>query len=557
MFFTEASFSLLAAMILLFVILLITAIVYQKKSRRYYEFINLFVNSDICLEPQENLRRSFQHLGKIIGADKGILLAEDKGEYVPVALFGFSASALKTISAEDLHLEKSGEHSYSYEKLSRILGWEARSIFPINAGNGLNAIAIFSAKIDYSKDVLRIKSINAIKQRVAFALDHVALKLSCRTLRKKFTAQFNEIVNLKREIRRRVYDINSLFKESSSLYTILNEEKLFNSFLLMIVGQLGLHRAAILHKERDSNEYNLKHHRGLSRNSIRLIRIRDDSTLIAYLNSLEGPMILDKASEMIGEYSELKRLKETGFKIIYRLTFRGSTFGYLLTGGKVNGNPYLSSDLKLMTILVNMLTSALENTANYNIIEELSFTDSLTGLYNYRYFYKRLNEEIFRAKRYFRSLALVIFDIDNFKLFNDTYGHQAGDAVLRQLGAFVQKLVRSIDVVCRYGGEEFCVIMQETGANDAVIFVERLREKIESFKFSFDFAEEAPRITVSIGVAIYPLDAQNADKLIYSADMALLQAKGDGKNRYRLYSELHQPAKNDTKPPSVYKQQIS
>ncbi|MBD3233905.1 MAG: diguanylate cyclase [candidate division Zixibacteria bacterium] len=557
MFFTEASFFLLVALIILFIILLIFTIVYQKKSRQYYEFMNLFLNSDICFEPQENLRRSFQHLGKMMEADKGILLAIDQGEYVPVALFGFSASGLKTVSGEDLHFENTDERSLCCEKLSGILGWEARSVFPVNAGNGLSAIAVFSAEMDYPGDPLRIKVINSTKQQVAFALEYVALKLSYRTLRKKFTAQFNEIVNLKREIRRKVYDINSLFKESSNLYTILNEEKLFNSFLLMIVGQLGLHRAAILHKEQDGDEYKLKHHRGLSRDSIGLIRIRNDSTLITYLNSLEGPMMLDKVCEMIGENPDLTTLRTPGFRIIYRLTFRGTTFGYLLTGDKVNGNQYLSSDLKLMTILVNMLTSALENTTNYNIIEELSFTDSLTGLYNYRYFYKRLNEEIFRAKRYFRSLALVIFDIDNFKLFNDTYGHQAGDAVLRQLGAFVQKLVRSIDVVCRYGGEEFCVIMQETGANDAIVFVERLREKVESFKFSFDFAEEAPGITVSIGVAIYPLDAQNADKLIYSADMALLQAKSDGKNRYRLYSELHQPIQNDTNIPSVHKQRIS
>ncbi|MFH2057243.1 MAG: GGDEF domain-containing protein, partial [bacterium] len=170
-------------------------------------------------------------------------------------------------------------------------------------------------------------------------------------------------------------------------------------------------------------------------------------------------------------------------------------------------------------------------------IEEMSYTDSMTGLYNYRYFYKRLKEEILRAQRFSRSLALVIFDIDGFKVFNDTHGHQAGDQLLRQLGKLLAASVRSLDVVSRYGGEEFCIIMPEPGPDDCRTFMERLRKKILEQRFRSKFSNEQHRITVSLGGAIYPNDAQRVDRLIYCADMALLEAKESGRNKSCMYAK--------------------
>jgi len=159
----------------------------------------------------------------------------------------------------------------------------------------------------------------------------------------------------------------------------------------------------------------------------------------------------------------------------------------------------------------------------------------MTQIYNYRYFYKRLSEEVLRAKRYDRELALVILDIDNFKSFNDNYGHQAGDLVLRQLSDLITKTIRSIDVVSRYGGEEFCIIMPDTGIGDCETFIERLRCQIADFKFESELFPQGGKISVSVGGAVYPHYASMPDRLIYCADMALLKAKSLGRNRAVMY----------------------
>ena len=135
-------------------------------------------------------------------------------------------------------------------------------------------------------------------------------------------------------------------------------------------------------------------------------------------------------------------------------------------------------------------------------------------------------------------LALVIFDIDNFKTFNDTYGHQAGDEVLKNLARLVTKSVRAIDIVSRYGGEEFCIIMPDTGFANCLIFIERLRKMIERHKFTSKLVDEGYSITVSTGGAVYPIDSQTPDRLIYCADMALLKAKSDGRNRSMMFNSL-------------------
>ena len=237
----------------------------------------------------------------------------------------------------------------------------------------------------------------------------------------------------------------------------------------------------------------------------------------------------------------LGALLTSGFQVGAKLPFSGGTFGTMFLGERVDGAKYRQTDLDILSILVNMAGIAYKNVRHLKSIEELSYTDSITGLYNYRYFYKRLTEEVFRAKRFDRKLALVIFDIDDFKVYNDTYGHQAGDQLLKQLGELLSRTVRSIDVVSRYGGEEFCTIMPESDQEECLKFLERLRKNIMNYPFKDEHSKEEHNITVSLGGAIYPYDARSVDKLIYCADMALLKAKGTGKNRSVMYQEKLAP----------------
>ncbi|HEX7479732.1 MAG TPA: diguanylate cyclase [Polyangiales bacterium] len=167
-------------------------------------------------------------------------------------------------------------------------------------------------------------------------------------------------------------------------------------------------------------------------------------------------------------------------------------------------------------------------------LEQLAVLDDLTGLYNYRYLHTRLNEEFKRAERYREPLACVMVDIDYFKRINDRYGHDAGDAVLRETSARIRKAVREIDVVTRYGGEEFLLVLPSTNFSGALAVADRVWRAVGGETFAL--TNNAERVSISLGVAVFPSrDIKSKDQLLKAADRALYQAKGDGRDRICVY----------------------
>ncbi|MDH3519783.1 MAG: diguanylate cyclase [Myxococcales bacterium] len=156
--------------------------------------------------------------------------------------------------------------------------------------------------------------------------------------------------------------------------------------------------------------------------------------------------------------------------------------------------------------------------------------DSLTGLYNHRFFQDRLEEEIRRGRRYERPLALLLLDIDHFKAFNDTHGHPAGDAMLQEVSRLLRRISRTEDIVARYGGEEFAVILPETPAEGAEVFAVRVKQLLEARPCGATRLPADSKLTVSIGVATLKPESSKAS-LIEAADRALYQAKREGRNR--------------------------
>jgi len=170
----------------------------------------------------------------------------------------------------------------------------------------------------------------------------------------------------------------------------------------------------------------------------------------------------------------------------------------------------------------------------YSETEYLSVSDGLTGLYNRRHFEYNVEREFLRAKRYKSDLSLAIIDIDFFKSVNDTYGHQFGDFVLKEIATLIPALFRKTDMIYRYGGEELTVILPETSLENAQIPLDRLRERISEHKFRYN--DEETNVTISIGVSANFANIKHEKNLVESADRALYRAKQDGRNRVVVYS---------------------
>ena len=161
---------------------------------------------------------------------------------------------------------------------------------------------------------------------------------------------------------------------------------------------------------------------------------------------------------------------------------------------------------------------------------KLATTDGLTELYNHRYFQEQMKLNVENSKRYGNEFSMIILDIDFFKKFNDTYGHQSGDAVLRQVAQTLKRSVRATDIACRYGGEEMSIILPNTGKNVAHSTAEKICERVSSNKFKLQGDTEVS-VTISLGVSTYPQDGQTPSELIEAADKRLYNAKNNGRNQ--------------------------
>ncbi len=223
------------------------------------------------------------------------------------------------------------------------------------------------------------------------------------------------------------------------------------------------------------------------------------------------------------------KIINTGKSIILRDL--GSTNGTYVNDQLIDEYVLRDGDLvKIGRTIFKFLSGGNIENAYHEEIYRLTTVDGLTQIFNRRYFLEQLERELSRAKRYRRELSLILFDIDHFKQINDTYGHLAGDYVLKQLATVVKGKIRREDIMARYGGEEFAVILPEIDNANSVAFAEKVRKLVEKTPFKFEDARIA--VTVSVGVASSE-DADDAANLIKRTDEKLYEAKGAGRNCVR------------------------
>ncbi|MDP2043933.1 MAG: GGDEF domain-containing protein, partial [Candidatus Omnitrophota bacterium] len=198
----------------------------------------------------------------------------------------------------------------------------------------------------------------------------------------------------------------------------------------------------------------------------------------------------------------------------------------------------LEEDRDKLLILAQQFLIGLRRAIFYQKVSELAITDTLTQVYSRRYFLERFNEELRRSKKNKLRLSFLMIDIDNFKQYNDRYGHLVGDAILREISKTIRQTVRQIDFIGRYGGEELCIVLAETDKEQANFAAERIRQGIASAVIKV--YDEELKATVSIGVSTFPDNAGNIKDLIEMADQALYLAKETGKNKVCFYHKSNQ-----------------
>jgi diguanylate cyclase (GGDEF)-like protein len=227
--------------------------------------------------------------------------------------------------------------------------------------------------------------------------------------------------------------------------------------------------------------------------------------------------------------------EQTRSKMCIPLISFGQTLGVLaLDSGQLNS--FHMADAQPLESVADICATAIQNAHYVERVRQLAYIDGLTGIFNRRYFEMRIAEEMERARRYGSSLAVIMLDIDHFKRLNDEFGHLLGDEVLRQVSSVFSQQLRKIDVVCRYGGEEFAVLLPQTTAEQAFSVAEKLRREVAGYRFP-----GVPRaITISAGTAAHPFHGNFRDEVIRAADAALYAAKQAGRNCVRVAAAVLQ-----------------
>ena len=282
----------------------------------------------------------------------------------------------------------------------------------------------------------------------------------------------------------------------------------------------------------ESSQLELRAHAGLSEQFVALDRWRVNPGGLTYEILDRGELFIIKDTETTDFFNNPLAIKE-GIRslIAVPLKIQRRTIGVLYLDD-FKPREFFEEKLELLSVLTSFATMSIDHARLHEKTAQLACTDGLTGLYNHRQFKKNFADEVARANRYNKTLSIILFDVDDFKKFNDTYGHPNGDIVLQEMAIMLRELLRDCDIIYRYGGEEFVALLPETPLSEAVKVAERIRIFVET---------ESPRyltgitkthgVTVSVGVASLPGDGSDTTMLLKSVDDLMYQAKCDGKNK--------------------------
>jgi diguanylate cyclase (GGDEF)-like protein len=348
-----------------------------------------------------------------------------------------------------------------------------------------------------------------------------------------------EIQRLRRELEYRARFTSSLqhFLERISGS---DPAKTYNSIVSNSKELLQSERASLMILDESANQLILKAASGLATDPASVSAVRVGEGVSGEVIDTGKPVMVTDLRIAGRKAAPPERRYKTNSFISYPIMIGGRKVGVLNVTDKSGGGVYDEVDLSLLEIIGPQVALALERAEWQERATEfqlMSITDSLTGLPNRRYLEERLSEELNRSKRYDYPMSFLMIDIDDFKAYNDKNGHQAGDVALQITAHCLKGALRTVDIASRYGGEEFCILLPQTGIAEAGVIADRIRHRVSTTEFPHGKAQPLGHVTISVGVSTFTKNVDTSENIIAAADRALYQAKSMGKDRVEFYGE--------------------
>lgn len=344
-----------------------------------------------------------------------------------------------------------------------------------------------------------------------------------------------KIEELTAEYEKKIYDLEQLLDISKSFSSTLESSKLLESIIFSCMAQLRVVDAGVFVLDLlNSDFFTLEtNNTPLKDPNCKKIQIPFTDPVISFLSTQSTPITLDTIKATCTETTGVKILTELNPTLIVPLIQKNHINGILFLGEQFSldsesESGFTEYEKNLVQTIASLATIAINNAA----LIERSSTDMMTQLKLKYYFYNILTEKLHNAMDQDIPLSVIMFDIDFFKHFNDTYGHECGDYVLKQVAAIIKANLREDDLASRYGGEEFTVMLNDTKKDDAMNIAERIRSCIESHDFSFN--DQHMKVTISCGVAVFDKKTNPitvAKQIVSQADQGLYMSKHNGRNR--------------------------
>lgn len=337
----------------------------------------------------------------------------------------------------------------------------------------------------------------------------------------------SNFVNLEKELIKRNKELIIINTLSGAFISSENIDLVVENLMtkVLMITDFGMGWLLIM----EDGRFRLKSSKGISPVFIKDIQAGELDIMCEDIIRQNEPIYIVESSDI--KKNDALRREAIAFLTAIPLIYNNSITGILFLASRGTRDRHFDFDFaSLLSLVGNHMSLIIEKIKLFQETERLSITDGLTELFNTRYFYKQLDLEIARTDRYGNSFSLILLDIDNFKQLNDTYGHQAGDDILHEFAKILKTASRETDIVVRYGGEEFIIILPNTSEEDTISLAERIRSNVEKNLFLINHTVGI-HVTVSGGISSYPQNADNSKSLLNAADTALYSAKASGKNR--------------------------